>query len=289
MSKDAPGSMTGVLQIKISVAFLMLLLIICFLGPIFSDYGEYQIFYDQSGTRVLSMEGRSAEHILGTDKNGQDIFVRLLYGGRISLLLAFAVVILQTVIGISVGLLAGYRGKRTDMILMRITDVFNALPDIVVILILSSLMVAYGVSGRERIMMLMLFLAGFGWTFVAKIVRSQVLYVRESAFMMAAELCGIPTFRRLTLHLLPNVLGQVLVAIPIGIGNIILTEATLSFLGFGLPYPYASWGNMLNAAMDLRILADHPNIWLPPGILIILTVAVFHVLGAGLKTGGYRV
>ncbi|MDD2215878.1 MAG: ABC transporter permease [Eubacteriales bacterium] len=270
-------------EVKISFIFLLILLIACFLLPSFIDYGEYEIFYDESGTRVLSMENRSLAHLLGTDKKGQDVFIRLLYGGRLSLLLAFAAVILQSVIGIGVGLLAGYKGKRTDMILMRITDVFNALPDLVIILILSSVMVAYGIGGKDRILMLMLFLAGFGWTFVAKIVRSQTLYIRESAFMMAAELCGISTLRRLTLHLLPNVMGQVLAVIPVSIGNIILTEATLSFLGFGLPYPYASWGNMLTAAMDTNILANHPHIWVPPGLLIFSTVAAFHILGKGLK------
>ena len=133
--------------------------------------------------------------------------------------------------------------------------------------------------------MLMVFLAVFGWTFIAKLVRSQVLYTRESSFMMAAELCGIPARRRLFVYLLPNVLGQVAVAIPISIGNIILTEATLSFLGFGLPYPYASWGNMLNEAMDHSILANHINVWFPPGLMIVLTVMAFHLVGQGLKEG----
>lgn len=281
--------MSNSLRIKICLSLLIVLFTACFLGPYLSDYGEYEIFYNEGSTRILAMENMSNEHILGTDKNGQDVFIRLLYGGRISLILALSVVILQTLIGITIGMLAGYRGRITDMVLMRITDVFNSLPDIVVILILSSLMVAYGITGRRRIMMLMLFLAAFGWTFIAKIVRSQVLYLRESPFMMAAELCGIPTIRRLALHLLPNVLGQVLIAIPISVGNIILTEATLSFLGFGLPYPYASWGNMLNAAMDLNVLSNHPNIWIPPGILIVFTVATFHILGEGLKKQRNRV
>lgn len=283
MSCNESKRRIGCLQIRISIVFLILLIAACFVGPCFSGYGEYEIFYDAGGTRVLSMGAPSELHILGTDKNGQDIMIRLLYGGRISLLLALAAVILQTVIGVLVGLVAGYRGKGTDMVLMRVTDVFNALPDIVIILILSSVLVAYGVGGRERILMLLIFLSAFGWTFIAKIVRSQVLYVRESSFMMAAELCGIPTYRRLAVHLLPNVMGQVMAAIPVSIGNIILIESTLSFLGFGLPYPYASWGNMLNAGLDLRILANHVNIWLPPGLLTVATVAAFHILGEGLK------
>ncbi len=268
---------------KIALFFLLILVLACFLGPLLAEAGEYEIFYDDEGQRILSLQGISAKHPLGTDKNGRDVFVRLLYGGRLSLLLATATMMLQTFIGITGGLLAGYAGRKTDMIIMRIVDVFNALPDIVVILILSALFMAYGAGGRARVVMLILFLAAFGWTFTAKIVRSQVLSLRESSFMMAAELCGIPLYRRLFVYLLPNVLGKVFVAVPISIGNIILTEATLSFLGFGLPYPYASWGNMLNEAMNRDILANHINVWLPPGLLIVFSVMAFHLVGQGLK------
>lgn len=268
---------------KIALFFLLILVLACFLGPLLAEAGEYEIFYDDEGQRILSLQGISAKHPLGTDKNGRDVFVRLLYGGRLSLLLATATMMLQTFIGITGGLLAGYAGRKTDMIIMRIVDVFNALPDIVVILILSALFMAYGAGGRARVVMLVLFLAAFGWTFTAKIVRSQVLSLRESSFMMAAELCGIPLYRRLFVYLLPNVLGKVFVAVPISIGNIILTEATLSFLGFGLPYPYASWGKMLNEAMNRDILANHINVWLPPGLLIVFSVMAFHLVGQGLK------
>ncbi len=273
---------------KIALFFLLIVVMVCFIGPLFIEAGEYEIFYDDTGTKILSLQESTLQHPLGTDKSGRDVFVRLLYGGRLSLLLAAGVMLLQTLIGITAGLLAGSAGRKTDLVIMRIVDVFNALPDIVVILILSALFMAYGVSGKERILMLMVFLAAFGWTFIAKIVRSQVLYTRESSFMMAAELCGIPALRRLFVYLLPNVLGQVFVAIPISIGNIILTEATLSFLGFGLPYPYASWGNMLNEAMDYNILANHANVWFPPGLLIVLTVMAFHLVGQGLQKGGWK-
>ena len=270
---------------KLALSFLFILILACFTGPLFIEVGEYEIFYDDGGSRILSLQESTLQHPLGTDKNGRDVLVRLLYGGRLSLLLAAGVMVLQTLIGITAGLLAGYAGRKTDLVIMRIVDIFNALPDIVVILILSALLMAYGVSGRYRILMLMVFLAVFGWTFIAKLVRSQVLYTRESSFMMAAELCGIPARRQLFVYLLPNVLGQVAVAIPISIGNIILTEATLSFLGFGLPYPYASWGNMLNEAMDHSILANHINVWFPPGLMIVLTVMAFHLVGQGLKEG----
>lgn len=263
--------------------FLLLLVIACLLGPLFSDTGEYEIFYNETGTEILSLRECSETHLLGTDKSGRDVFIRLLYGGRLSLLLAAGAVLLQSLIGITAGLVAGYVGKKTDMIIMRIVDIFNALPDLAVILILSGLFTAYGIGGKERVLLLMFFLAAFGWTFIAKIVRSQVLYCRESAYMMAAELCGIPAARRLFRYLLPNVMGQVLAAVPANVGNIILTEATLSFFGFGLPYPYASWGNMLNAAMDHSILAYHVNVWMPAGALIVVTVMAFHLLGQGMK------
>ena len=200
-----------------------------------------------------------------------------------SLMVAGAVVIMQMIIGCSVGLVAGYAGKKTDMILMRITDTVNALPDMIIVLILSAMMAAIGISGREKMLLLIVFLSIFSWTGMAKVVRAQTLYIRELEYVKVAELCGVPPARRLYKYILPGVMDQVIAVIPVSISGVILTEATISFLGFGLPYPYASWGNMLSSAMDLTVLGNHWNAWLPPGIMIIITIVILNILGEQLK------
>ena len=277
--------MKRTLKYKLIICGSILLLIgaFCFIGPFLSPYGEYQVFYSGDGSMALIKAQPSWEHILGTDKNGQDIFTRLMYGGRLSLIVALCVVTTQVVIGSAVGLVSGYLGKKTDMVLMRIVDVFNSLPDIIIILILSALAVTYGVAGREKIILLIIFLSFFTWTSLAKLVRGQTLYLKEMEHVKVAELCGVSTTGRLFKHILPGITREIIAVVPISIGGIILIEASISFLGFGLPYPYSSWGNMLSAAMDLSVLKNNVNIWLPPGLLLMITVGTFNLFGEAVK------
>lgn len=273
------------LKVKLMVcaSILLLIMVFCFMGPLLSPYGEYQIFYSADGSMALIKAEPSWEHYLGTDKNGQDIFTRLMYGGRLSLIVAVCVVTMQVVIGTSIGMLSGYLGRKVDMIMMRVVDIINALPDMIIILILSALAVTYGITGRERVILLIFFLSFFTWTSLAKLVRGQTLYLKEIEHVKVAELCGISTISRLFNHILPGISREIIAIIPISIGSIILIEASISFLGFGLPYPYSSWGNMLSAAMDLSILKNSMNIWLPPGLLLMITVGTFNLFGEAVK------
>lgn len=277
--------MTVKLKYKLRICGLLLIMIgfFCFAGPYLSPYGEYQIFYTNDGGMALVKASPSWAHFLGTDKNGQDIFTRLMYGGRLSLMVALCVVTAQVIFGSAVGLVSGYFGKKVDMILMRIVDVINSLPDMIIILILSAISVTYGVAGREKIALLILFLSFFSWTYLAKLVRGQTLYLKEMEYVKVAELCGVSVTGRLINHILPGIMREIIAIIPISIGSVILIEASISFLGFGLPYPYASWGNMLSAAMDLSVLKNNLNIWLPPGVLLMITVGAFNLFGEAVK------
>jgi peptide/nickel transport system permease protein len=239
-----------------------------------------QYVLDENGNQIVIQK----YHILGTDKNGYDIFSRLMYGGRISLTLGFVVVFLETLIGVILGGLAGYFGKWVDQIIMRIVDVFYCLPTFPILLIASSLLDAYNIEGNIRIYYLMIILTIFGWAGTARLVRGQILSLREQEFMLAADALGLPTWRKIFKHLIPNVMPQLIVTMTLGLGSVILTEASMSFLGLGLTYPAAAWGSQINmAVMDPDILKYYFNIWGSAGICIILAILAFNFIGDGLR------
>ena len=223
-------------------------------------------------------------HVLGTDKNGLDVFSRLMYGGRISLTLGFVVVILQSLIGIILGGLAGYFGKWVDNLIMRIVDVFICLPTFPILLIASTLLDSFAIPANLRIYYLMIILTLFGWAGTARLVRGQILSLREQEFMLAATATGLPTSQKIFRHLIPNVMPQLIVSMTLGLGGIILTEASLSFLGLGMTYPAAAWGSAINTAnQDPEILNNYFNIWGSAGICIILAILGFNFIGDGLR------
>ena len=248
--------------------------------------GNDQIVYEYSATNNAfnfdAMPG--GNHILGTDKNGYDVFSRLMYGGRVSLTLGFVVVILQTVLGIILGGLAGYFGKWVDMLIMRIVDIFACIPTLPIMLIISYMLDANGMDAMSRLYVMMAMLTLIGWAGVARMVRGQILSLREQEFMMAAEATGLSLWRKLFKHLLPNVLPQLIVAMTLGLGNVILTEATLGYLGLGVPPEYATWGNMINVlTSEVSYWGQYPNQWVPVGICIVLAVLAFNFVGDGLR------
>lgn len=228
-------------------------------------------------------ESPSLKHPLGTDGNGMDVLTRLMYGGRISLLIGFVVVIIELIIGIIIGGAAGYFGKWLDSILMRLVDVVNCIPSMPLYIILGSIMDYYKLDGRIRIYMLCIILGLLSWPAVARMVRGQILSLREQEFMIAAEATGIKTSHRIFKHLIPNVIPQLIVIATMDLGNIILSEATLSFLGLGVKYPYASWGNIINAVNDIYVMTNYWFVWIPAGMLILLTVLGFNFVGDGLR------
>ena len=208
-----------------------------------------------------------------------------MYGGRISLTIGFVVVILETLIGVILGGIAGYFGGVVDQIIMRIVDIFNCVPTLPILLIASSVIKAWEIPPESnlQIYLLMAMITIFSWSGVARLVRGQILMLREQEYMTATEVMGIPVWRRIFVHLLPNVMPQLIVSMTLGLGGIILTEATLGYLGIGLPAEYATWGNMINAAANNTTLRNYPNLWISPGICIVLAVLAFNFVGDGLR------
>ena len=235
-------------------------------------------------TAVIDMFARpSAKHPVGTDGNGMDLLARLMYGGRISLLIGFVVVFIELIIGVIIGGVAGYFGGWVDTALMRVVDIVYCIPAMPLYLILGSVMDHYEVSSTTRIYLLCVIMAVIGWVGIARIVRGQILSLREQEFMTAAEATGISIRRRIFKHLVPNVIPQLIVFATMGLGDIILVEASLSFLGLGVKYPAATWGSIINAVNDSYVMTNYLFVWVPAGLMILATVLAFNFVGDGLR------
>lgn len=303
----------------VGLCMFVFLLLFSFLGPVFVPWSETEVDYSGSyNVTIVSVEAKdengetftvyiveeytgtinshasaftysnegenSRLHLFGTDENGRDTFVRLMYGGRMSLLLSFLVVIIYTVIGVILGGLAGYFGKWVDMIIMRIVDILNCIPSLPILLIVGAILDGVGIDQSVRIYYMLGFLALLSWTGVARLVRGQILFLREQEYIVAAEALGMSPMRKIFHHLVPNVMPQLIVSMTLGLGSIILYEATLSFLGLGVPLSMASWGQMVQrATQNTEILQYYTMEWLPAGILIVLAVLSFNFIGDGLR------
>nr|HPQ48100.1 ABC transporter permease [Clostridia bacterium] len=208
---------------------------------------------------------------------------RLMYGGRVSLIIGFIVVIIETAIGIVLGGIAGYFGKWVDNLIMRIVDTFNSIPSLPIIIILGFMMDQQRVDPLVRMMYLMVILAVLGWPGIARMVRGQILSLREQEFMIAAEATGISVSKRIFKHLIPNVMPQLIVISTLSLGGVILMESTLSFLGLGVKFPFASWGNIINAVSNAHVMTNYLFVWIPAGFCILITVLGFNFIGDGLR------
>ena len=209
----------------------------------------------------------SATHPLGTDTNGMDMLTRLI----------------ETVLGVILGSISGYFGKWVDNLIMRIVDIFYCIPSMPLIIILGAAMDGMRVDPQIRMLYLMLILGFLGWPGIARLVRGQILSLREQEFMTAAEACGISVSRRIFKHLIPNVIPQLIVTCTMSLGSIILMESTLSFLGLGVKFPFASWGNIINDVNNAYVLTNYWFIWIPAGFCILISVLGFNFVGDGLR------
>ena len=245
--------------------------------------GQYTIKKFQNTRLIDIYAAPSKAHLVGTDANGMDLLARLMYGGRISLLIGFVVIFIEVFIGMVIGGVAGFFGGWVDNLLMRLVDVVYCIPAMPLYLILGSLMDYYQASPKARIYLLCVVMAVIGWVGIARIVRGQILSLREQEFMVAAEALGISTYRRIFKHLIPNVIPQLIVFASMGLGEVILSEASLSFLGLGIKYPAASWGSIINAVNDSYVMTNYLFVWLPAGTFILLTVLAFNFIGDGLR------
>lgn len=282
----------------VGVITLAVIAIFCFVGPLFMEYSETELFYRLLDTgeeiRMTELEKHtdyvlntkaapSKAHLLGTNEMGQDMLVRLMYGGRISLMVGFVVVIVEMILGVTMGGIAGYYGGWVDMIIMRLVEIFVSIPFIPLMLIISSLLISLRISPQYKIYYTMFIMGVIYWAGVARMIRGNILSLREHEFMQACEATGIRTSRRIFKHLIPNTMPLIIVMATMDLGGVILMESTMSFLGIGVGVPYASWGNMVSSVQDNTILRGCPWIWVPPGIMILFTVLAFNFVGDGLR------
>ncbi|MBR5339196.1 MAG: ABC transporter permease [Lachnospiraceae bacterium] len=245
--------------------------------------GNYYIQTMQTKTRLDIDAPPSKQNPLGTDHYAFDVLTRLMYGGRVSLLVGFVVVFFEMFIGVIIGGISGYFGGWVDTILMRVVDLVNAVPFYPVVIILGTVFDHLEVDQVSRLFFLMVVLGIMGWTGIARVVRGQILSLREQDFMVATEATGVRISRRIFRHLIPNVMPLLIVNATMGLGGIIITEATLGFLGLGVKYPMASWGSIINEATDMYVMTNCWWIWIPAGLFILLTVLGFNFIGDGLR------
>lgn len=253
-----------------SVAVITILILSALLAPMLAPYEIDEIDLDQ-----IEMKP-SQSHILGTDELGRDIFSRLLYGGRISLTVGIIASIMQILLGASLGAIAGYFGGIVDAIIMRIVDIIMCFPFFIIAIAMAAVL---GPSMRN----IVIIVGVLYWTRVARIVRAEVLSLKEREYVEAAKAFGLNGGEIILRHILPNVMAPVFVYATLAIANGILTEASLSFLGMGVKPTIPSWGNMLSAAQSMRILKSKWWIWMPPGMMVLLTVLSINFLGDGLR------
>ena len=244
---------------------------------------NYYIKRETTTTLINMFEFPSITHPLGLDNNGMDMMTRLMYGGRVSLMVGFVAVFLELIIGIVIGGVSGFFGGSVDTALMRFVDLFNSIPQMPLILIFGSVMDTLEVDPMQRMFILMAILGFLGWTGIARVVRGQILSLREQDFMVATEATGIRTTRKIFRHLIPNVMPILIVSATASLGGLIITEATLGFLGLGIKYPLASWGSIINISSDAFIMSSYWFMWIPAGALILLTVLGFNFVGDGLR------
>lgn len=251
-----------------AVIYLVVIIIACLLAPLSP--------YDPNGLDIMNkFQPPSREHWFGTDQFGRDYFTRALYGGRVSLTVGFAAMLVTVFIGTTIGIFSGYIGGKLDMLLMRFTDIFLALPSMLLMVVLNAFL-------KPSMTTLVAVLSLFSWASVARITRAETMSLKERDFVIASKNLGVSNFRIALEHILPNILGPITVAASLGVASAILTESSLSFLGLGISIPNASWGSMLDAAQE--VVLDRPMMAVYPGLLILLTVLSFNILGDVLRS-----
>lgn len=291
--RGTPRSMTArmarrFLQHRMALASLLLLALLTLLAAA-APLVEAWLGVDANKADLFGRFAQpSAGHPLGTDELGRDLLVRLLYGGRVSLAVGLSAAAFAAVIGTGIGLLAGYFGGRLDAFLMRFTDGVIALPLLPLLIVLAAIdLEKVGIpaelarSDDVSLYRIIVIVALFGWTTVARLVRAEALRIRSREFVTAARSMGAGPWRIMTTHILPNAVSPIIVATTLSMGNIILLESALSFLGLGIQPPVASWGNMLTNAQELIWNAPMLAVW--PGLAIFVTVIAFNFLGDGLQ------
>lgn len=259
----------------ISLGFLLFMILISFLAPYITTKDIIKVTLSEIDIAP------SSEYWLGTDSNGRDVFTRTLYGGRVSLTIGLLSMFAVTIIGSSIGSIAGYYGGWIDNLLMRFTDFILTLPFMVFVIVLNAIMVQY--DKTTGMWSLIIVFSLLGWGGVARIVRSKILAEKENEYVLAAISIGSKPSRIIVRHLLPNVMTTIIVQATLLLAAYIVAEAGLSFIGVGVPPSTPSWGNMLMAARETDVLQNKQWIWVPPAVCITATILSINFVGEGLK------
>ncbi|ETI70608.1 MULTISPECIES: oligopeptide ABC transporter permease [Neobacillus] len=261
----------------ISLFFLLFMFLLSFIGPYFSPY-----ILDR--TNVANMnQPPSAAHWLGTDNYGRDVLTRLMMAGQISLTIGIAAMVLSVMIGSLLGAISGFYRGVVDMVIMRVADILMSIPGLPLLLILAAILSEWKVPAEYRLYIIMIMLSFVGWPGLARLVRGQILSLKEQPFMQATEVLGLSDRRKILHHLIPNTVPLLLVVATLNVAGSILSESALSFLGLGVVPPTPSWGNMMDAANNFMDFRKRPWLWIPPGTAIFLTVVSINLLGDGLR------
>jgi peptide/nickel transport system permease protein len=262
---------------------LILLFLYSFGGALFvsEDYANLT-------DTTLRLQPPSAEHPFGTDTVGRDILARTLYGGQISLLIGIAAVLVETIVGILIGAIAGFYGGFLDSLLMRMTEAVVTIPQLFLLLVMAKFfagrvpnIVLLGRTFSGSVVVIVLIIGLTSWPYLARIVRAEFLSLKENEFVLAARATGTPNWQIIFRHILPNSVAPIVVSATLGVANAILTESYISFLGLGVQPPTATWGNMLDGAYNY--IETAPWLWIFPGTLIVLIVLSINFLGDGLR------
>lgn len=222
-------------------------------------------------------------YIMGTDGRGRDVFARIVHGGKMTMTIGAVAVLISTAIGVTVGCISGYFGGKTDTLLMRITEIFSAIPFLPFAMLLSQIIKQYNLSETMRIFIIMVILGALSWTGLARMIRGQVLAEREKEFVTAARAMGVREGKIAFKHVLPNVVSVILVSMTLDFAGCLLTESSLSYLGFGVQQPRPTWGNMLNGCNNSTVIQHYWWQWLFPALFLSLAVVCINVLGDGMR------
>lgn len=251
------------------VIFLIILLC-CIFAPLLTSYSPKAV--DMKSI----LKAPSGEHWFGTDKIGRDVFSRVLYGGRMSIAIGFGSALGCAVIGVLLGCYSGYRGGWFDRLMVRISEVFMSIPQLILVMMLVAIM---GQSARNIVIIFII----CGWGSCFRMARSQVLSIREEEYVQSLKVFGLNPFIICYKHILPNALSPIVVNVTLSTAMFILEEASLSFLGLGVPLEVPTWGNILNAAQDMFTLQNNWWMWLPTGIVVSLFVMSINFMGDGIR------
>lgn len=273
-------SIRKLLKNKLAVggfAVVVFMFLLCFAGPLFSPYTDNKV------NMMMMNKSPNIHHWLGTDKLGRDVLTRVMQAGRISLTVGIASMVLSVFIGTLLGAIAGYYRGIVDQVIMRIADLLLTIPSLPLLFIFGALLSEWKVPTDYRMYIVMLILSLVGWPSLARMVRGQLLSLREREFMQATIVLGLRDRRKLINHLLPNLVPLLIVIATLNIGGAILSESVLSFFGLGVMPPTPTWGNMIDAANNMIDFQERPWLWVPPGFSIFATVIAINIFGDGLR------